>query len=47
MTAKAFRFEWEFMENVSNKIVNEVRGVSRVFFDGEYLSSNSWDKHEN
>lgn len=34
MSATAFRFEWEFMENVSNRIVNEVEGVSRVFFDG-------------
>lgn len=37
MSATAFRFEWEFMENVSNRIVNEVEGVSRVFFDGKYI----------
>lgn len=35
MTATAYPFEWQFVRNVSTRIVNEVRGVSRVFFDGE------------
>ncbi|CAD6591093.1 MAG: GMP synthase (glutamine-hydrolyzing) [Alectoria sarmentosa] len=33
MTAKSFRFSWDFIENVSTRIINEVRGVSRVFYD--------------
>ena len=38
MTATPFPFEWSFVTYVSSRIVNEVRGVSRVFFDGEYHS---------
>ncbi len=33
MTATAYRFEWEFIERVSTRIVNEVDGVCRVFYD--------------
>ena len=44
MTATPFPFEWEFITNVSSRIVNEVRGVSRVFFDGEFNSVQRW-KH--
>ena len=45
MTCKAYRFEWEFLENVSNRIVNEVPGCSRVFYDGQYLRSSSDTTH--
>ena len=37
MTAKSFRFSWDFIENISNRITNEVMGISRVFVDGQYL----------
>lgn len=33
MTATAFRFDWEFIEKVSTRIINEVEGVCRVFYD--------------
>jgi GMP synthase (glutamine-hydrolysing) len=32
MTATAYRFEWEFIERVSTRIVNEVDGICRVFY---------------
>ena len=35
MTAIPFPFEWQFVTQVSSRTINEVRGVSRVFFDGE------------
>lgn len=38
MTARTFRFSWDFIENVSNRIAGELRGVARVFVDGQYLS---------
>lgn len=33
MTATAYRFDWEFIERVATRIVNEVDGVCRVFYD--------------
>jgi GMP synthase (glutamine-hydrolysing) len=33
MTATAYRFDWDFIERVSTRIVNEVDGVCRVFYD--------------
>lgn len=33
MTANVFRFDWEFLERVSTRIVNEVDGVCRVEYD--------------
>lgn len=33
MTAHAFPFAFEFLENVANRIVNEVNGVNRVLYD--------------
>ena len=33
MTATAYRFDWEFIERVSTRIVNEVDGVCRVLYD--------------
>lgn len=33
MTAQAFPFEFEFLEHVCNRIVNEVDGVNRVLYD--------------
>jgi GMP synthase (glutamine-hydrolysing) len=33
MTADWYRFEHEFLENVSNKIIRSVRGVNRVVYD--------------
>lgn len=33
MTATAYHFDWEFIERVSTRIVNEVDGVCRVFYD--------------
>lgn len=33
MTATAFDFEREFERKVTSRIIGEVRGVSRVFFD--------------
>ncbi|MCJ1291114.1 GMP synthase (glutamine-hydrolyzing) [Xylographa carneopallida] len=37
MTATAYRFEWDFLERVSARIVNEVQGVCRVSYDSEFL----------
>lgn len=33
MTAQAFPFDFEFLEHVCNRIVNEVDGVNRVLYD--------------
>jgi GMP synthase (glutamine-hydrolysing) len=33
MTANIFRFDWDFLERVSTRIVNEVDGVCRVVYD--------------
>jgi len=33
MTAKAVRLPWELLERVSARIINEVRGISRVAYD--------------
>jgi GMP synthase (glutamine-hydrolysing) len=33
MTAKVSRFKFEFLEQVANKIVNEVDGINRVAYD--------------
>ncbi|MCX7875971.1 MAG: glutamine-hydrolyzing GMP synthase [Melioribacteraceae bacterium] len=33
MTADWFRFDYEFLENVSNKIIRNIRGVNRVVYD--------------
>ncbi|MBW8361494.1 MAG: glutamine-hydrolyzing GMP synthase [Kaistella sp.] len=33
MTATFSRFPWEFLETVSNRIINEVRGINRVAYD--------------
>lgn len=33
MTADWFQFEHEFLSNVSNKIINKVRGINRVVYD--------------
>lgn len=33
MTATFSKFSWEFLENVSNRIINEVRGINRVAYD--------------
>ena len=33
MTARVSRFKFEFLEQVANKIVNEVKGVNRVAYD--------------
>ncbi|OWP06440.1 hypothetical protein B2J93_9213 [Marssonina coronariae] len=33
MTANIFRFDWDFLERVQTRIVNEVDGVCRVFYD--------------
>lgn len=33
MTATFSKFPWEFLENVSNRIINEVRGINRVAYD--------------
>jgi GMP synthase (glutamine-hydrolysing) len=33
MTATAVPFQFEFLEHVANRIVNEVRGVNRVLYD--------------
>ena len=33
MTADFFNFKKEFMQNVSNKIVNSIKGVNRVVYD--------------
>jgi GMP synthase (glutamine-hydrolysing) len=33
MTATFSHFPWEFLENVSNRIINEVKGINRVAYD--------------
>ena len=33
MTAEFSKLPWEFLENVSNRIINEVRGINRVAYD--------------
>ncbi|AYO57288.1 glutamine-hydrolyzing GMP synthase [Chryseobacterium sp. 6424] len=33
MTATFSKFPWEFLETVSNRIINEVRGINRVTYD--------------
>src|SRR5690606_9427975 len=33
MTAQAFPFDFEFLEHVAHRIVNEVSGVNRVLYD--------------
>ncbi|TAQ91667.1 hypothetical protein B7494_g69 [Chlorociboria aeruginascens] len=33
MTANVFRFDWDFLEKVSTRIVNEINGVCRVVYD--------------
>lgn len=33
MTAEFSKFPWEFLEKVSNRIINEVRGINRVTYD--------------
>lgn len=33
MTATFSKFPWDFLENVSNRIINEVRGINRVAYD--------------
>ncbi len=33
MTADWFRFDHEFLADVSNKIINKVRGINRVVYD--------------
>lgn len=33
MTAEFSKLPWDFLENVSNRIINEVRGINRVAYD--------------
>ncbi len=33
MTATFSKFPWEFLETVSNRIINEVRGINRIAYD--------------
>ena len=33
MTADFYGFEKEFLSNISNKIINSVKGVNRVVYD--------------
>ena len=33
MTADYFRFPKEFLDKISNKIINNVKGVNRVVYD--------------
>lgn len=33
MTATFSKFPWEFLEKISNRIINEVRGINRVTYD--------------
>ena len=33
MMATYSHFPWEFLENVSNRIINEVKGINRVAYD--------------
>ena len=37
MTADWYEFSGAFLKRVSNRIVNEVNGVCRVLYDGEYI----------
>jgi len=37
MTARFFRFDWDFLERVSARIVNEVNGVCRVLYDSKFF----------
>jgi GMP synthase (glutamine-hydrolysing) len=36
MTARSYRFDWDFIEGVASKIMNEVDGVSRVVLDRKF-----------
>jgi len=33
MTANIYHFDWDFIDRVSTRIVNEVDGICRVFYD--------------
>jgi GMP synthase (glutamine-hydrolysing) len=33
MTAHWAKLPWDFLANVSNRIINEVKGISRVTYD--------------
>ncbi|MBU4537615.1 MAG: glutamine-hydrolyzing GMP synthase [Weeksellaceae bacterium] len=33
MTATFSKFPWEFLENISNRIINEVKGINRIAYD--------------
>ena len=33
MTADFFSFNKEFMQNISNKIINNIKGINRVVYD--------------
>jgi GMP synthase, PP-ATPase domain/subunit len=33
MTADWYAFEYDFLSDVSNKIINKVRGINRVVYD--------------
>jgi GMP synthase (glutamine-hydrolysing) len=33
MTADWFNFNYDFLGNVSNQIINKVRGINRVVYD--------------
>ena len=33
MTADFYHFKKSFMQNISNKIVNNIRGINRVVYD--------------
>ena len=33
MTATFSKLPWDFLENVSNRIINEVKGINRVAYD--------------
>jgi len=33
MTAHVSRFDFDFLENVSSRIINEVKGINRVVYD--------------
>ncbi|WP_338521441.1 glutamine-hydrolyzing GMP synthase [Candidatus Legionella polyplacis] len=45
MTARIVKLPWDFLENVSNKIINEVEEVSRVVYDisGKPPSTIEWE----
>lgn len=44
MTAKFFRFDWDFLERVSSRIVNEVNGVCRVLYDSKFGRRNQFKR---